>query len=96
MGPRFKFGDLQMKCMHEIAEGKKIAAVARDNGVHRATIHRWLKRPEVREYLEKAKEVEELFALARAMRRLNSTHPWRRLRAAQKITALSKKHFGFW
>lgn len=96
MGTRFVFGDLQKRCMDEIAQGKKIAAVARDNGVHRATIHRWLKRPEVAEYLEKTKEVEELFELARAMRNLNSPYPWRRLRAAQKFTALSKKHFGFY
>lgn len=96
MGPRFKFGELQMKCMNEIAEGKKIAAVARENGVHRATIHRWLKRPEVVEYLEKAKEVEEMFTFARAMRQLESPYPWRRLKAAQTFTALAKKYLGFY
>ena len=96
MGPRFKFGELQMKCMNEIAEGKKIAAVARDHGIHRCTIHRWLKRPEVLEYLEKAKEVEEMFTFARAMRQLDSPYPWRRLKAAQTFTALAKKYLGFY
>lgn len=82
---RFKFGKLQKKCMDEIAKGKKIAAVARANGVHRCSIHRWLQREEVQEYLAFRKEVECAKALQQLTLQLDDPNPWASLRAAKKI-----------
>lgn len=82
---RFTFGTLQKQCMDDIAQGKKIAAVARKYGVHRATIHRWLKRDEVMEYLLEQKESEHFKTLIQLEKQLDDPNPWRRMKAASKL-----------
>lgn len=82
---RFTFGTLQEQCMDDIAEGKKIAAVARKYGVHRSTIHRWLKRDEVVEYLSEQKDAKRTKTLIQLEKQLDDPNPWRRMKAASKL-----------
>lgn len=81
----FVFGNREKAIIREIAKGKKIAAVALKNGLHRCTIHRWLQREEVQKYLEFWRLQEELKTLRDLTKQLDAPNPWVAFRAAQKI-----------
>lgn len=82
---RFVFGKREKAIIRELAKGKKIAAVARNNGIHRSTIHRWLQHEEVQEYYEFHKTWEDQKTLAELGRQLSDPNPWVQLRASKKI-----------
>lgn len=82
---RFVFGNREKAIIRELAKGKKIAAVARNNGLHRCTIHRWLQREEVQEYYERHKQFEEQKTIAELTKKMDDPNPYVQLRAANKI-----------
>lgn len=82
---RFVFGKREKAIIRELAKGKKIAAVARNNGIHRSTIHRWLRHEEVQEYYEFHKTWEDQKTLAELEKQLADPNPWVQLRASKKI-----------
>lgn len=82
---RFVFGNREKAIIRELAKGKKIAAVARNNGIHRSTIHRWLQHEEVRQYYEFHKSLEYQKTLAELDKQLADPNPWVQLRATKKI-----------
>jgi len=82
---RFVFGNREKAIIRELAKGKKIAAVARRNGLHRCTIHRWLQREEVQEYYERHKMFEEAKTLAALSKKMNDPDPWVAFRATCKL-----------
>lgn len=82
---RFVFGNREKAIIRELAKGKKIAAVARRNGLHRCTIHRWLQREEVQKYLEVWQLWEEAKTLRDLTKQLDDPNPWVAFRATQKI-----------
>lgn len=82
---RFVFGKREKAIIRELAKGKKIAAVARNNGLHRCTIHRWLQREDVQEYLESQQKIEDMKTLMLLEEQLDDPNPWIALRASNKI-----------
>ena len=81
----FVFGKREKTIIRELAKGEKIAAVARNNGIHRSTIHRWLRHEEVHLYYELHKTQEDQKTLAELDRRLSNPIPWVQLSASKKI-----------
>ena len=82
---RFVFGKWEKQIIREIAKGRKVAAVARDFGLHRCTIHRWLQREDVQKYYEQQKAIAEAEVLAELGEQLEDPNPWVALRASKKI-----------
>lgn len=85
---RFVFGELQMQCMRDIARGLKITEVANKYGIHRCTIHRWLRRDIAWDYLNAQKEIVKLETLMELARQLDSPIRWVSMRAAKKLMDL--------
>ena len=82
---RFQFGRWEKQIIREIANGRKVAAVARDFGLHRCTIHRWFQREEVQQYYEQQKLFAEAKALRELEKQLEDPNPLVALRASKKI-----------
>lgn len=86
---RFVFGNREKAIIRELAKGKKIAAVARKNGLHRCTIHRWLLREEVQQYLSFQRLLEEGRTIAVLKKQMDSHDPFVAFRATCELLDLT-------
>lgn len=86
----YTMGEKQKQAVRLLFEGERVGDIAATIGVHRSTLWRWFRRPEMQRYAQGyfARRTRQLLgrqAQRGLLDRLDSHNPWEALAAAERV-----------